>query len=607
MSNSPSQPRFLIVDDNPAIHDDFRKVLGGGSQAALRLDDLEQTLFGSSTGSNVTQGFRLDSAYQGEEALGMLQRSLEQNDPYCLAFVDVRMPPGWDGIETLSRLWQCCPELQAVICTAYSDFSWEEITCRLGKADSLLILKKPFDTVEVMQLAHAMAKKWELARQARLRMEDLDRMVRERTEALRQESEDRLRLEAQLRQSQKMEAIGCLASGIAHEFNNLLTVIQGHAGLLRGKPADSRAAADSVERIVQASQMAASLTRRLLAFSRKQALQLKPLNLSAAVHSMERMLGRLLGENYKLELDCAQSLPWTRADEASIQQALINLVLNARDSMPNGGRIRIATRLMLVDAVAARENIDARPGQFVCLTVSDDGCGMSPEVLGRIFEPFFTTKEIGKGTGLGLSSAHGIIQQHEGWIEVTTEPRAGSTFSVYLPASEQVPAATTVAKAPTQVHGGCGNGEAVLLVEDEPSVREMARLALEQGGFRVFEAADGPQALHLWEKSRVTIELLLTDMVMPNGLTGGQLARELQTRDPRLRIVYTSGYSSEVLQEERGILKGDNFLPKPYDPLSLLKTVKRCLDKQALHTSKNTTPAEPISAASAPLSTALQA
>jgi signal transduction histidine kinase len=581
MSKTASQARVLIVDDNPAIHDDFRKVLGGGSQSAARLDDLEQTLFGAPSTSNVAAAFRLDSAFQGEEALAMLERSLEQNDPYCLAFVDVRMPPGWDGIETLGRLWQCCPELQAVICTAYSDFSWEEITNRLGKADSLLILKKPFDTVEVLQLAHAMAKKWELARQARLRMEDLDRMVQERTEALRQESEDRLRLEAQLRHAQKMEAIGCLAAGIAHEFNNLLTVIQGHAGLLRGKPVDSRAAADSVERIAQASQMAASLTRRLLAFSRKQALQLKPLNLSAAVHSMERMLGRLLGENYKLEIECEPLLPWTRADEASIQQALINLVLNARDSMPNGGQIRITTRQVTIDAAAARDNIDSRAGQFVCLTVSDNGCGMTPEVVGRIFDPFFTTKEIGKGTGLGLSTAHGIVQQHEGWIHVATQPEAGSTFSVFLPASEEVPAPVTVAKVSTPVNGGCGNGEAVLLVEDEPSVREMARLALEQGGFRVFEAADGPQALHLWEKSRVPIELLLTDMVMPNGLTGGQLARELQTRNPRLRIVYTSGYSSEVLQEERGILKGDNFIPKPYDPLSLLKTVKRCLNKQA--------------------------
>ena len=576
MTTSDAQPRLLVVDDNPAIHSDFRKVLAPETKPASRLNDLEHMLFGTRVGDG-QPAFRLDSAYQGEEGLAMLQRSLDENDPYCLAFVDVRMPPGWDGIETLTRFWNCYPELQAVVCTAYSDFSWEDITRRLGQADSLLILKKPFDTVEVLQLAHALSKKWELARQAKLRMEDLDRMVQERTCALRQESEDRLKLEAQLRQAQKMEAIGCLAAGIAHEFNNLLTVIQGHAGLLRGRTMDSRGA-DSIERISQASLMAASLTRRLLAFSRKQSLQLKPLNLSAAVHSMERMLGRLLGEHYHLKLDCEPILPATRADEAGIQQLLINLVLNARDSMHNGGEIRLSTRLVTLDSAAARDNIDARAGRFICLSVSDTGCGMTPEVLGRIFDPFFTTKDVGKGTGLGLSTVHGIVQQHEGWIQVASQPDKGSTFSVFLPASDLAPPPVSSVKFSTQLHGGCGNGEAVLLVEDEATVREMARLALEQGGFRVFEAADGPQALKLWEKRSVPIDLIITDMVMPNGLTGGQLARELCARDPGLRVVYTSGYNSEVLQHERQILKGDNFLPKPYDPLSLLKTVKRCLD-----------------------------
>jgi len=590
MSGDPSQPRLLIVDDNPAIHADFRKVLGPGSQTVSHLSALETTLFGKPSAPIQAQrpSFRLDFAFQGDEALAMVRRAVQKNDPYWVAFVDVRMPPGWDGIETLARLWECCPELQAVISTAYSDFSWEEITRRLGKAESLLILKKPFDVVEVLQLAHALTQKWELARQARLKMEDLDRMVQERTGALRQESEDRLKLEAQLRQAQKMEAVGCLAAGIAHEFNNLLTVIQGHAGLLRGKGIENRSAPDSVERIFQASVMAASLTRRLLAFSRKQALQLKPLNLSSAVHSMERMLGRLLGEHYELLVSCEEQLPWTRADEPSVQQALINLVLNARDAMPNGGPIRIATRLVTLDEAAARHKIDARPGRFVCLTVSDTGCGMTPDVLDRIFDPFFTTKEVGKGTGLGLSTAHGIIQQHQGWIEVSTEPGAGSTFSVFLPVSDQAPEAASNSKASPQLLRG--NGETVLIVEDEPTVREMARMALEQGGFRVVEAADGPEALRLWEKGAGPIELLITDMVMPNGLTGGQLARELQSRDPRLRIVYTSGYSSEALQHEHGVLSGDNFLPKPYDPLSLLKTVMRALDTVPSSSALSATP-----------------
>ncbi|HSU53355.1 MAG TPA: response regulator [Candidatus Dormibacteraeota bacterium] len=574
--SSSRPPRLLVIDDNAAIHEDFRKILSPGSDSGRRLDDLEQALFGKIPGGLKRTAFRVDSALQGQEALAMLEQALTENDPYVLAFVDIRMPPGWDGIETLARLWERAPELQAVICSAYSDYSWEEISRRLTQADSLLILKKPFDTTEVLQMAHALSKKWELARAAKLRMEDLDRMVRERTLALEQEVAERSRLEAQLRHAQKMEAIGCLASGIAHEFNNLLTVVQGHAGLLRGRFTDGRSGADSVERISQASTQAASLTRRLLAFSRKQALQLRPLNISSAVQNMERMLGRLLGERYELRLQCAPEIPFVNADEASIQQVLINLVLNARDAMAEGGPISISIESVELDNSTARKHLEARTGHFIRLRVADTGCGMSEEVRRRIFDPFFTTKEVGKGTGLGLSTVHGIIQQHEGWIQVETESGKGAAFSIFLPittnASDMVRARP--ANSPALF---CGKGEAVLIVEDESTVREMARIALEQGGYRVFEAADGPQAIDTWQTSPVPIELLVTDMVMPKGISGAALARELKAKDPALRTLFISGYSSEALQEDHSVLTSDNFLPKPYDPLSLLKKVRSCL------------------------------
>ena len=442
MNNDPANrpPRILIVDDNAAIHSDFRKTLGGQSAAGTQLDDLEKSLFGGSATPVARAVFRIDSAFQGQEGLAMAQRALAENDPYVLAFVDIRMPPGWDGVETLERLWLCSPELQAVICTAYSDYSWDDMARRLGQADSLLILKKPFDTAEVLQVAHALTRKWALARQARLRMEDLDRMVRERTKKLQQEMEEReriqevqLKLEAQLRQAQKLEAVGCLAAGIAHEFNNLLTVIQGHTDLLSGKPLGTRGASESIARIAQASQRAASLTRRLLTFSHKQPVQFKAIQLSAAVQGLTKMLGQLIGEPYQLRLDCPADLPAIRADEGNVEQILINLALNARDAMPDGGTIRAATSLAVLDEAAARENLEARPGKFVCLTVSDSGCGMSPEVLERIFDPFYTTKEVGKGTGLGLSTVHGIVQQHGGWIEVASEVGKGATFKVFLP------------------------------------------------------------------------------------------------------------------------------------------------------------------------------
>jgi PAS domain S-box-containing protein len=690
------------VDDNLAIHEDFRKILGEQLPTVSRLTELETRLFGPSDVPVRRATFRLDSAYQGQDGLRMLQKAVEEKDPYALAFVDVRMPPGWDGLETLEHFWQCCPDLQAVICTAYSDYSWEQITKRLKQSDNLLILKKPFDAIEALQVAHAMTKKWELGRQAKLQMEDLDRMVKERTQELQAEVDerlrvqenlrhteerfakafnasplpmaiqscadgrfldanqsfleltgydsndligrtagelklwpdndtkilaaaraegrfrnqqyllnrrdkkfrttlmwtepitletgpsqllivedvtDRLKLESQLRQAQKMEAVGCLATGIAREFNNLLTVIQGHAGLLRNGSGDGRFRADSVERITQASLEAASLTRRLLTFSRKQPLQLKPLNVSKTLQNMRRMLSRLIGERYKLQLNCEAQVPSVQADEPGFQQAVINLVLNARDSMQSGGTIEVETSTLTLDADAAREHVDARPGRFVCLSIADSGCGMTPEIAGRVFEPFFTTKEVGKGTGLGLSAVHGIVQQHDGWIQVATQPEKGSTFKIFLPACETANETSEPALISQRATGG--SGEAVLLVEDEPSVRELARLTLEQGGYRVFEAADGPEAIAVWEKSPVRIDLLVTDMVMPKGVTGTELAKTLVNKDARLRAIVTSGYSSETVQDDSSLVPGGRFLSKPYDPLTLLRTVKLCLGNRS--------------------------
>ena len=717
-TNRPT--RILIVDDNAAIHSDFRKTLGSQPVGGTQLDDLEKSLFGGMATPATRTAFRIDSAFQGQEALAMVQRALEENDPYVLAFVDIRMPPGWDGVETLERLWQCSPELQAVICTAYSDYSWDEMARRLGQADSLLILKKPFDTAEVLQVTHALARKWTLGRQAKLRLEDLDRMVRERTQELQQEVEerarvqealrvseerfakaflaspmpmaiqsdadgrfldanpsflqlagysadqlilhteeelrlwddraaqpagvgqpeirirnrpcllrrgdgatrdtlvwgepitlesgpcrlvivedttDRLKLEAQLRQAQKLEAVGCLAAGIAHEFNNLLTVIQGHTDLLSGKPLGTRSAGESITRIAQASQRAASLTRRLLAFSHKQPVQFKPVQLSAAVRGLAKMLGQLIGETYQLQLDCVPDLPAVRADEANVEQILINLAVNARAAMPDGGTIRVATCLVELDEAMARESLEARPGRFVCLTISDTGCGMSPEVLGRIFDPFYTTKEVGKGTGLGLSMVHGVVQQHAGWIEVASEVGKGSTFKVFLPVWEGALGVAPTGEAASNLPLPRESGEAVLIVEDEGIVREAARLVLERGGYRVFEAGDGPEALAIWERCPVRIDLLVTDMVMPRGVSGGALARVLQTRDPRLRALYTSGYSSEVVREDLRLTHGVNFLRKPYDPPALLKAVRMCLDRDAQAQSHARGPAQTDDAA----------
>ena len=266
------------------------------------------------------------------------------------------------------------------------------------------------------------------------------------------------------------------------------------------------------------------------------------------------------------------------ADEGGVEQMLINLVVNARDAMPDGGLIEISTGVATFDAAAALSNPEARVGRFVCLNVADHGCGMTSQVLARIFDPFFTTKEVGKGTGLGLSTLHGIVKQHEGWIEVVSESGRGAQFRIYLPAC----GAPAPAKAPLNSHkpltAESGKGELILVVEDEMAVRELASAALKKRGYQVLNAADGPEAIGVWEQSTTPVQLLLTDMVMPNGMTGGELAKKLQARNPAMQVIYTSGYSPEILRRDSLLTQGINFLPKPYDLQTLLDAVRTCLD-----------------------------
>ncbi len=706
LSNSP--PRILVVDDNPAIHDDFRKILGDWATARARVTSMEAVLFGEPTAQADRPVFRIESAFQGQDALAQVRKASEAGDPFALAFVDVRMPPGWDGVETLERIWQCAPDLQAVICTAYSDYSWDEVTRRFGQTDGLLILKKPFETVEVLQMAQALTQKWKLARQAKLRLDDLDRMVRQRAdellaansqlqrqieervrvhEALRISEErfsrafhcspiplaiqrradgcfldlnqsflelcgysadrllqhsdresrlwarevnsvptpfspegqirnqacllrrgdgatrqtmlsaeplslgatpcllviiedvtDQLKLEAQLRQAQKMEVVGRLSAGVAHEFNNLLTVIQGNAGLLLAAKSDEVDERVLLDQIMQASQRAAAFTRQLLAFTRKQVLQMRSLNLSAAVLRLKKMLGRLIGEKYELKTSCPNDLPPVLADEGGVEQILINLLLNARDACPKGGVIQVETgcQELGVADVAARPS--ARAGRFVCLAVVDQGCGMSPEVLSRIFDPFFTTKEVGKGTGLGLSTIQGIVKQHNGWVEVASEVGKGTTFKVYFPVCAPAVPSLPAGGQQGDSHIESGRGETVLVVEDEAEVRSLACAALKKRGYQVLEATDGHKALELWQHHREQVDLLLTDMVMPGGMSGGALARELRSNRPQLKVIYTSGYSPEIMREDSLLVQEVNFLPKPYELRTLLKAVRQCLD-----------------------------
>jgi PAS domain S-box-containing protein len=386
---------------------------------------------------------------------------------------------------------------------------------------------------------------------------------------------ERKQLEEQFRQSQKMEAIGQLAGGVAHDFNNLLTVIQGYTQILQATENLAPEMADSLQQVFLASERAARLTYQLLAFSRKQVMQLRPVDLNESIAGVSAMLHRIIGEDVALRVKPGLSLPLVQADPGMMEQALMNLVLNARDAMPKGGTLTVETSAVTMGEPDARLHPNGRPGQFVRLRVADTGCGMTPETMSRVFEPFFTTKPPGKGTGLGLATVHGIAQQHQGWVEVESQPGKGTTFKMYFPAAGQIAKAAPREQAPGVALGGA---ETILLVEDEPALRDLARIILERQGYRILEAGSGVAALSVWADHAAEISLVITDMVMPDGMTGQELAERLTGSKPSLKVIYSTGYSPEALNQNLNLESGLNYLPKPYDPRALVRAVRNRLD-----------------------------
>ena len=701
--SNPVNNHILIIDDNPAIHADFRKVLCPvDSQLADELDADEASLFGDSSGASRALKFQIDSAYQGQEGLEKVRAATLAGQPYAVAFVDVRMPPGWDGIETITHIWKEFPDLQVVICTAYSDYSWDEIAKAVGNTDHVLVLKKPFDNVEVMQMATALSKKWQLTQIANRQMADLDALVNQRTAELReanarltgevaeraaaqdalliseerfskafhgcpvpmaiqrttgpgfldanerflellggpreavlmgnvdfwvddttagringelaahhavrdlaasirtasgetrevlvaaenlelgnspyrllilQDITERARLETELRQAQKMEAVGRLAAGVAHDFNNILTVILGNTSLqLRNPRLDEKLSA-SLHQVVRAAERATALTRQLLAYSRKQMIQRRALALNGMIEQTVAMLRRLLGEHIAIDLQLGPDLPPVFADASNVDQVVMNLAINARDAMRDGGRLTIVTSLKEIDEGTRGLHPGVTARRFVCMSVKDTGHGMDASTLGRIFEPFFTTKDPGKGTGMGLATVYGILRQHNGWIDVESEPGRGTVFRVYFPLSEE-----GVAEVRTEIVSPLASttpaGEmTILVVEDEDMLREFVSEALGMLGYRILSAPNGKKALEVWAEHRDEIDLLLTDVVMPESISGRQLAHKLVMDRPDLKVIFTSGYSAELIGPEFEQEKEHGFLSKPYLTEHLAKTV----------------------------------
>jgi PAS domain S-box-containing protein len=385
------------------------------------------------------------------------------------------------------------------------------------------------------------------------------------------------KLEEQLRQSQKMEAIGQLAGGIAHDFNNILTVILGHATLLTMQSLEAKAMV-SAQQIKQASERAASLTKQLLAFGRKQVASQRPIDLNHLVSNMSEMLTRLLGEDVSLQINFNGEPAVVEADPGMMEQIILNLSVNSRDAMPRGGRLTIRVSQRDIDENYASRVLDARPGRFVCLSHTDTGTGIPPENVSRIFEPFFTTKELGKGTGLGLATVFGIVKQHQGWIQVESVMDQGTTFHVFLPATN-LPVSTPEA-AETQFRQR-GGSETILLVEDERDLRDFVSRELRRHGYRIFEAVDGPNALKIWDEYKKEINLVFTDVIMTGGMNGRDVAEQIWAENPKMKVIFSSGYGADTLGKDFKLDPGIQYLQKPYHPQTLIKTIRNCLDTPA--------------------------
>jgi PAS domain S-box-containing protein len=829
----PPIPRILVIDDNRAIHSDFRKILCPAVDG--QLEDLEVALFGTQETGAKPPVFEMDSAYQGQEGLALLERAQQEGRPYWMAFVDVRMPPGWDGVETISRLWEVAPDLQVVICTAYSDYSWGSMTSRLKHRDRLVILKKPFDAVEVLQLAAALTEKWRLLQQSKLKLEQLETLVADRTEILcktnetlksevkrrqrtaealsetekryqllfhmnplpmwvfdldtlaflavndaaiakygfsadefasmtvrdlhvpddipnlverltgekarapsnglivkhlkkdgstiwaeivsrvltlsgrpaklalanditeRKKTEDQMReqaalldlasdailvrdlsgkirfwnkgaerlygwsaaraignqmtalfpkqdkpalaaaeaellargewtgelrkhlqsgqevivstrwtllrnergepcsvliidtditekkkLESHFLRAQRMEGIGTLATGMAHDLNNILAPILMSAGYLRWDiTPDEREKA--IGRIELSVKRGAEIIQQVLTFGRGiegERVAVKPADLVAEIGEI---IGQTFPKNISVTVASQPDLWLLMGDRTQIHQVLLNLCVNARDAMPKGGELTLRVSMTKLTEPMPALPTPAQPGPYIVFEVADNGCGIATADRERIFDPFFTTKEVGKGTGLGLSTALGIVQSHHGVVIVESELQRGTTFKVFIPASPRAAHKNTskINALPPR-----GDGEVILIVDDEPDIISGMCQMLKRHNYRVFTAINGEKAMDIISRGEQRIDVLVTDMMMP-AMDGVALIRAVRGLMPELKIIASSGLGTDMGGNDRAqelkSLGVAAFLPKPYGTQKLLAALHQLLRNGDTH------------------------
>ncbi|MBF0329380.1 MAG: response regulator [Nitrospirae bacterium] len=518
------------------------------------------------------EGYKVLSADSGSLALA----SVAVNAPE-LILLDIFMPD-MDGFDVLQKLKEReeSRDIPVIFLSALTEAEKRVEGLKLGAVD---FITKPFQReellVRVKNHLELYQMKSRIKQHASVLFKANEQLQTEIADHKRAE-EEKQKLEEQLRQSQKMEAIGVLAGGVAHDFNNILMAIIGFGSMAQKRLKDDQVSHDYVKEMLAGANRAAELTRGLLAFSRKQVIMPKTQNLNGIVFNIEKMLCRIIGEDIEFRAVLGSRDIIVNVDAAQIDQVLMNLVTNARDAMPDGGELIIETGIEDIDESYAVAHLFEKPGKYAVLTVSDTGRGMDLKTRENIFEPFFTTKGIGRGTGLGLAMVYGIIKQHEGNITVDSEPGKGTTFRIYLPLMAAVEKRK---EAGTEQPVPLGKGETILIAEDDADVRRIIRLYLQDNGYKTIEAKNGEEAVTVYLENRDSIALLILDVIMPVK-NGKNAYDDLKTSRPDIKAIFMSGYTDDILANKGIIQEGFEFIPKPIDPDDMLRKIRAMLDRQ---------------------------
>jgi signal transduction histidine kinase len=548
--------RILVIDDDRDIWKAYRLILSPDrpdpESSSARISQLLNEGVDEQA-TDDTPCFDLSFASQGEEGYQIVKEAMMKLEPFAMAFIDVRMPPGWDGMETAIKIRQFDPQIELVIVTAYSDRSMEEIVQAVGASDKLLFLRKPFDPEELKQIARCMTSKWQIAN------------------LMEQQRQGRQLLEEQLRQAQKMESIGTLAGGIAHDFNNILSAIMGYTDLALMRINDQVKVSQDLGQIRKASSRAADLVRQILTFSRRGHREMHPVQISLVIKEALKLLRASIPTTIDIRTEI-NSEATVLADPTQIHQLIMNLCTNAFQAMMDRGGI---LGVSLTESEIGQNTIDSdnlAPGRYVNISVSDTGIGMDQETKARIFEPYFTTKETGKGTGLGLAVVHGIVEGYHGRIAINSQPGCGTTFTVSLPVTTM----QALPLPPSSLPLLSKSHEHVMVVDDEEPIRDLIRQLLTEAGYRADVFANGMDAWQAVSNTPKAWDLLITDQTMP-GITGDQLASLVMAIRPEMPVILSSGYVPTMNADQAKKVGVSAYLQKPLDRESLLNAVAMAL------------------------------